>query len=179
MKHIVLILFCTLIIGCRTIRNEVVKSEVFEEIKYDRINTISRDYNSTVILKYDFETVIKPAKQLSETYGKNKSVLETDYAISEAGIDELGNLYHNIRNKDSIPVTVKNGYSEITNNNVYKEYTDTISVSEKETIKLAESESVIENKKFLDWLFYPFGIISFFLIFIIILVKLLWRKSLI
>lgn len=92
MKHVILIVFSCLLCACGTQKKttEAVRTETENntvEVKYERI------------LVPDTVFVEVPAQSTSVVTPEKSSVLENDFAKSEASIDSFGMLHHSLETK--------------------------------------------------------------------------------
>ena len=177
MRATILLLFSLSLIGCRSTHDSLVHKEVSDSVRIEVVTVFETIEKEKTIHIRDTVVVVNPEVALSQTVGCDSSRLETDYSVSDAWIDEVGKLHHQMHNKSSFPVSVPGGVKEATTeiNRDHGSKSDIVD-RKKETID-SHQKQVIEKSRWLDWFFYPFGVTAFTLI-IIYLILLLWKKKL-
>lgn len=113
MKYIYLIIFYSFILsGCKTLKLQQTQIEKFSNIidKYkkeiEHLQNNQKYLEKSILIYKDSLIQERGLKENSSSIGRDSSFLETTYATSLAKILEDGSLFHNIRNKDSIPTKI-------------------------------------------------------------------------
>lgn len=158
MKALILILLSGILVGCRSTHESTIRTESRDSVYTERISEIEKVKTNVSTIVRDTVLKIPIPRQTAEFTGADSSCLETDFAISMSWIDKWGNLKHMIRSKDSAEVRVPGGHTEIQTNtdSIRTEITD-----RNQTVNEAINSDQVRTKHlFMDWLFYPLGIIS-------------------
>lgn len=161
---LILAVGCCLLSSCHTTHSLHERAELRDSTYTEQTNRVEKEYlNTSVVVKDTLVDTPLPPQQ-SMTVGCDSSVLETDFATSSAWIDNTGKLHHTINNKESALINVPGGKTEIAKEQTSEKAAETIvTESVKETIDDAKEEQIM-NERFLEWLFYPFGVICFCLL---------------
>lgn len=155
---------CCLLSSCRTMHSVIDRTELRDSTYIEQVNRVEKEHSNTSVVVKDtlVDTPLPP--QYSMTVGCDSSVLETNFATSSVWIDTTGKLHHTINNKESAQINVPGGKTEIVKEQTSENRAETIvNESVKESIDTA-SEQQIMKERFLEWLFYPFGVICFCLL---------------
>lgn len=161
MRAILILAVGCCLLSCRTTHSVHERTELRDSAYIEQVNRVEKEHSNTSVVVKDtvVDTPLPP--QHSMTVGCDSSVLETNFATSSAWIDSAGKLHHTINNKESAQINVPGGKTETTKEQTSKKTAETIvNESVKENIDTASEEQIM-NERFLEWLFYPFGVICF------------------
>lgn len=155
--------------GCGTMQQSVQKSELIisdRDSTNTRIDTVRTEHTITI---RPARVEVEAQRQESVSVGRDSSHLETDYSQSDAWIDGDGRLNHTIANKESFVVVVPEGRIE----ERISESATSVQSATVSTHKESEhlERRVVEKTRFLDWLFYPAGVISVITLLVYTLIK--------
>lgn len=154
---LMLVTVLSLICGCRTSRN-LIKEDTSEKYEFsESVNSIVITRDSITVVR-DTVIIVHPSPQSSISIGRDSSHLQTEYAHSDAWIDSFGKLCHTIGNKDYFPITVPGAIRE-SHTNSHEEYKNELNKEIIDKHEATKDETSVKTR-FLDWLFYPIGVIA-------------------